>query len=185
MENTEILEFIAQAQAGRTDAFGKIYDQYSQPLFRFIRPRVQSKQQAEDLLQEIFIKAWRGLPTYQPQGGNFSSWLYRIALNAVTDHYRKNGRTAQTVEIMENMDFATSENHESSLDVSLDVSKARELLKQLPEKHRIVLELRYLSDLTIREIAGALGKSELAVRVLQHRAIKKIKSLINNNESRV
>ncbi len=176
------MEFIAQAQAGRTEAFGKIYDQYSQPLFRFIRPRVQGKQQAEDLLQEVFIKAWRGLPTYKPQGGNFSSWLYRIALNAVTDHYRKIGRSAQTVEIMENMDFATSENHEAALDIGLDALKARELLKQLPEKHRIVLELRYLSDLTIREIAGALGKSELAVRVLQHRAIKKMRSLINQKQ---
>jgi RNA polymerase sigma-70 factor (ECF subfamily) len=177
VENNDLLEFIAKAQGGQNEAFGKIYDSFSQPLFRFIHSKVQGKHQAEDLLQETFIKAWKGLPTYRPEGGNFSSWLYRIAVNTVTDHYRKTGRSLQTVEIMENIDLPTSENHEAEIDINLDALKTRELLNLLPEKYRIILELRYLSDLTIQETAKILGKSELAIRVLQHRAIKKIRLL--------
>ena len=175
MENIDLSEFITQAQAGQADSFGRLYDHFSQPIFRFIRAKVQGNEQAEDLLQETFIKAWRGLPTYRPQGGSFSGWLYRIALNAVTDYYRKTGRSVQTVEIMENVDLPAAENQEQILDSAFDAENLRGLLNQLSEKYRIVLELRFLSDLSIQETAETLGKSELAVRVLQHRALKKLR----------
>jgi RNA polymerase sigma-70 factor (ECF subfamily) len=129
------------------------------------------------LLQETFIKAWRGLQTYRPQGGSFSGWLYRIALNTVTDHYRKIGRSVQAVEIMENVDVPATENQEQILDLVFDAENLRGLLNQLPEKYRIVLELRFLGDLSIQETAEVLKKSELAIRVLQHRGLNKAKAL--------
>lgn len=180
MENNDLSELIAQAQEGRTEAFGRIFDHFSQPIFRFIRAKVQGKEQAEDLLQETFIKAWRGLPTYRPQGGSFSGWLYRIALNTVTDHYRKAARSVQTVEIMENVDVPATENQEQLLDSSLDAELLRGFLEKLPEKYRLVLELRFISDLSIKETAEILKKSELAIRVLQHRALKKLRQSAKN-----
>jgi RNA polymerase sigma-70 factor (ECF subfamily) len=180
VDNQELAKLIVQAQAGQSEAFGQIYDHFSQQLFRFVRTKVQSKEYAEDLLQETFIKAWRGLATYRPEGGSFSGWLYRIAINTVTDHYRKLDRTAQTVEIIENIDFPTNENPEKEFDAVFDSKYLRALLHKLPERYRTVLELRYLSELTVQETAEIFGKSQIAVRILQHRALKKLQSLMNN-----
>ncbi len=178
MEKDELSNHIKKAQSGSTESFGVIYDQFSQPLYRFIRAKTSGNQQAEDLLQETFIKAWKGLPLFNPDAGSFSGWLYKIALNAITDHYRKNSRIIQTVEIFDNLDAPASLNSEQDLDKNLSSEKLRQMLSQLPDNYRTVLELRFLSDLSIKETAQALNKSSLSVRMAQHRALKKLQTLI-------
>lgn len=186
MEDSNIYKFIEKAQKGDSEAFAVLYDAFSKKIFRFIRLKVQEKQRAEDLLQEVFIKVWRGLPQYQQSQGTFNAWIYRIATNAMNDYFRKIYRSPDTVELPDNFDMAlpgtvTVNPAEKALDLELSVKELKEMLNQIPDAYRTVLELRYIQDLTLEETAEVLKKSNLAVRLLQHRALKKLKAIGQKN----
>ncbi|MDZ4346963.1 MAG: sigma-70 family RNA polymerase sigma factor, partial [Candidatus Binatia bacterium] len=82
---------VEDARRGDPEAFGVLYDYYLPRIYRFVLFKVSSKEHAEDITQYAFLKAWENIRTYRPQGHAFGSWLYRIARNAVIDHYRKRG----------------------------------------------------------------------------------------------
>ncbi len=182
MNTNELTPFIEKAQHGDTEAFGKIYDLLADSLFRYIRLKVNGRQAAEDLLQETFLKAWRGLPTFRlEQGGNFSAWMYRIASNTCHDHYRRNVRQPQEVELLDDLDTPVESRDSAAIDAQIDARALAALLAKLPAHYRTILELRYLSEYSIQETAKITGKSSLAVRLIQHRAVKKLQALINHD----
>ena len=90
MNNPEELnELVQQAKYGDSAAFTHLYDYYLTPIFRFIYFRVRTKEDAEDLCQQVFVKAWKALPEFEHEGTSFSAWLYRIARNTTIDYWRK------------------------------------------------------------------------------------------------
>lgn len=174
---------IKRAQAGDSEAFAQIYDAYARKLFRYIRLKVGSRQQAEDLLQEVFVKIWRGLPGYRSDKGSFNSWAYRVAANTLNDFFRKTYRVPEALEMSEEVEYeasfwqAESRSEAKLLDLELAVNKLKQALAVLPDDYRKVLECRFLQDLTVEETAEILNRSSVAVRILQHRALKRLKSL--------
>jgi len=92
---------IKKAQKGHGESFGKLYDLYMPRIFRFIVLKVGTRQDAEDLTQQVFVNAWRHIHSFEFQGFPFSSWLYRIASNAVIDHYRTSRPTYDIEKIPE------------------------------------------------------------------------------------
>ena len=79
---------VARAKEGEAEAFGLLYDFYMPRIYRFVLFKVGRREEAEDLTQGVFLKAWEHVEAYESRGYPFSSWLYRIARNTVTDHHR-------------------------------------------------------------------------------------------------
>src|SRR6185369_14593410 len=112
----DIKVLINKVKNGDSQAFGQIYDEFAQRIFRYVKIKIQSRQEAEDVLQEVFIKAYNGLNTLNMNELNFSAWLYRIAGNTINDYFRKKYRTPQISSMDENFDVASSYSLEQSME---------------------------------------------------------------------
>src|SRR5437762_5038793 len=99
MYSMDINNLILKAKQGNAEAFGQIYDQFVRRIFKFVRLKIQNQQEAEDIVQETFVKAYKGLANLKMENLNFSAWLYRIAYNTVNDHFRKKYRTPEIMAI--------------------------------------------------------------------------------------
>lgn len=180
-KNMEIRELVSKTKQGDQDAFAQLYDQFADRIFKFIKLKVGHQQQAEDILQDTFVKAWKGAGGLKLEGLNFSAWLYRVAHNAVNDYFRKLYRRPETLELNENLDFPSGASLTEELDSHQDAQNIKQSLRALPKQYAQVLELRFIQDFTVAETAGILGKSNLSTRLLQHRALKKLKQAISEN----
>ena len=176
-------EFIEKAKAGDGTAFGRLYEHYVAQIYRFIALKVGTRQLAEDLTHEVFMSAWQKLPNFTQQGFPFSSWLYKIARNRVIDHYRTQKALVsidEEVAINEDL-FAASSRSDELFDQGLAVKKIETAMKELTSEQQEVLTLRFVNDLTPREIAEILNKREGTIRIIQHRATNKLKKILGKS----
>jgi RNA polymerase sigma-70 factor (ECF subfamily) len=173
---------INRAKQGEAEAFGKLYDQYAAKIYRFILIKTGRKADAEDLTSQVFLKAWESIHGFEFQGFPFSSWLYRIAGNSVIDYYRTFHSHQDVEEVAEAIQ--SSEDHISELDLRADTKKIQSAIRNLDPDQQTVILMRFVDELSTKEIASAIGKSEGAIRVIQHRALKNLRQLIDHHESR-
>ncbi|MBI4054137.1 MAG: RNA polymerase sigma factor [Candidatus Doudnabacteria bacterium] len=173
MESLEVL--VRNAHSGDKEAFRELYEFFADPIFRFIKLKIQSQQEAEDILQDVFLKAWLALPKFRLEQANFRAWLYRIASNAVTDNFRKRYRSPQTLELFDGFDAATTDSVAESVGLRLDAKSVRQMFSRLPANYRAVLELRFVEDFSVKETAKILKKSRLAIRLIQYRGLQKLR----------
>lgn len=174
----QIDQWVLQAQAGDSEAFGKIYDEYVTPVYRYIYYRVNSNI-AEDLTEDAFFKAWKHLKKYKKGKYPFSSWLFKIAHNLVVDHYRKN---KVPIEMIDETIEDESYGPDQKANLKLNNIRLHKLIKKLPDSYQQVIILKYINELDNTEVASAMGKSEGAIRTLQHRALEKLRSFIGNDK---
>lgn len=177
------MDLVLLAKNGDQTAFGGLYDMFSAKLYRFISIKIQNQQQAEDILQEAFIKAWKNLHLFSADEGNFQAWIYRITANCVNDYFRKIYRQPESLELNENIDRPSNENLQKAVADKLETNQLIGAFDLLPVRYKEVLELRFVQDLSLEETAKILNKSNLAVRVLQHRALKKLKEVVKETVS--
>lgn len=167
---------IAKAQQGVTEAFGELYERYHATIFRFVYLRLSSPQDAEDLTDDIFLRAWNNVHKYDERGIPFAAYLFQIARNALIDHYRKNRNPVTSIEDLNLPDVDPEpEDHVSS---RLEFQELQRRMEFLPEDYQVVLTLRFLSGLSPEETARMMNRSEGAVRVLQFRALTALKRLM-------
>jgi len=160
-------------------AFEELYKKTFVPLFRYVYFRVKNKEIAEDLLQTVFIKAWQKITSLNQQNDNLLPWLYTIARNTVIDYYRK--PKPLSLDAFENHNFAThSLNIDERLDQQDKLKKVLANLSNLSSDQQEVIILRFINDLTYKEISHILNKKEEAIRALQYRALKSLKQTIQN-----
>ncbi|MEK7641125.1 MAG: sigma-70 family RNA polymerase sigma factor [Patescibacteria group bacterium] len=179
-------KLIEQAKDGQQESFGKLYDHYITPIYRFVMVKVNHRDDAEDLTHEVFLSAWQNLKNYKFQGFPFSSWLYQIARNKVIDHYRTKKMHSSIDDVDENI-FEIVGALEKGLDTSIALETVKEAIASLSPDQQDVLVMKFVEDLNNGEIATALKKSDGAVRLLQHRAINNLKAKLissENNESK-
>lgn len=157
-------------EVGREN-FGELYDAYSQKIYRYIYYRTQHKQTTEDLTSSVFLKALEHIGRYDPTKGSFSSWLYRIAHNAVIDHYRTETHTEDIETIF---DLADDTNIERDADVSRNLARVREYLNKLNPEQRNIVIMRVWDELSYKEIADITGKSEESSRMVFSRTVRKL-----------
>ncbi|PIR05030.1 MAG: hypothetical protein COV57_01355 [Candidatus Liptonbacteria bacterium CG11_big_fil_rev_8_21_14_0_20_35_14] len=171
-------KLIQQAKQGESSAFGVLYDNYHEKIFRFVYFKVSHKEEAEDLTHQVFLNAWKNIRNYKDQNLPFSSWLYRIAKNKVIDYYRlkKNNTSLDSIKDSLHDDY----NIELATEEILNLENIRNAIKELNEDQQDVLIMRFIEDLPIKEVATSLGKTESAVKLIQLRAIKKLKNIIKN-----
>ncbi len=173
LEEKLILE---RAQKGEREAFAEIYDFYVVKIYRFVYLKVNSKEDAQDLTAEVFLKSWRYLG--EKEINNLKSLLYQIARRLVIDFYRQNrGEGRQKVDLEEVKNTLADKKADLLEKIQLDseIEEIKKSLRQLKDEYQEVVILRYVEDLSFKEIADILGKSEGTVRVLSHRALKALK----------
>jgi RNA polymerase sigma-70 factor (ECF subfamily) len=177
-QNSEDSELIKIAQEGESDAFGELYQRYAQIVFRFIYANLNNRLDAEDLTEEVFLRAWRSLSKYRQKGVPFLAYLFKIARNVLIDFYRRAGRSGGHMSIEEKQ--ITDQNPDPSETAILNIEhqEVRQTLTQLREDYRTVLVLRFLSGLTPEETGQVMGRTPGAVRILQHRALSALRSLL-------
>jgi RNA polymerase sigma-70 factor, ECF subfamily len=180
LDNEELL--INRAQNGDPDAFRVLYDHYVGPIFRFIFLKVSSKARAEDLTHDVFLAGWQKINLYQSRGLPFSSWLYRIARNKVIDHYRTN-KSHSAIEDVDESLFGIDDDASDSIDSSIKFARIKIHFDKLSPIQKDVTVMRFIEDLSHTEIAKALNKTEGAVRLIQHRAIKNLRSLLEKDDN--
>jgi RNA polymerase sigma-70 factor (ECF subfamily) len=167
------------------DAFGELYDQYYSRIFNYVLRRVANLEIAQDITSEVFFKALKNLGQFHWRNVPFSSWLYRIAINQITDYFRKGKHE------MFSLEEVSEPISNSSLSAETEVIKAEEELKKhedflilhqsisrLPIKYQDVITLRFFENKQIKEIGEILGKREGTIKSLLHRGLKKIKKLM-------
>jgi len=163
--------------------FSQIYDKYVGKIFRFIFVKVNSQEVTEDLCSETFLRCWETFKKDQKKIENIQAFLYQIARNLVVDHYREKGRTqivsADCVPIID-----PRADLEGETQVNSDLDTIKFALTGLKEDYQEVIIWHYVNDLSIQEIANLTNKSEGAVRVMLHRALKSLKNELENNENK-
>lgn len=165
---------VNKAVRGEASAFGLLYDFYQPKIYRFVVIKVGRREEAEDLTHQVFLNAWQNIKNYKSQGFPFSSWLYRIARNLVIDHYR----TAKESVSMDEVDpeyLAVPAAAHFDLENKFQLEKVRRALNKLEPDYQDVIVMRFIEDLSTKEAALIIGKSEGAVKLMQHRALKKLR----------
>lgn len=160
-----------RVKAGDPDAIGEVYTVMADRLLGYLVARVRDRQIAEDLLEQVFIKLIRKGNAIEGDAVAMKVWLFRVAFTTAMDHLRKVARRPETmVGDFGEINLACPADGPYELAVRAENRKTvRAALAHLSEDQRVVLELRYLAGLGAREIAQTLGKTEGAVRSLQHR----------------
>ncbi|MGH3502052.1 MAG: sigma-70 family RNA polymerase sigma factor [Nocardioidaceae bacterium] len=175
---TRVAALVDLAKAGDAEAFGALYDHYCAFVYRFVYYRVDGRQQAEDLVSETFFRALRSLSTFTWQGKDFGAWLITIARNLVVDHYKSaRQRLESTTDDLSSHAGMTS-GPENDVLTAMTNDVLHSALSELPAEQRECVVLRFLSGSSIAETAKALGRSEGAVKQLQHRAIRNLAKLM-------
>jgi RNA polymerase sigma-70 factor, ECF subfamily len=160
---------IKQAANGDSEAFGVLYARYLDAIYRYIYFRIGDEIEAEDITEEVFIRAWEALPNYSYGEYPFTSWLYRIARNRIIDHHRK--RKTQVLPDDELHPGGIMQSSEEKLVQKLDSADLAKAIQMLEEEEQQVVILRFVEGLSHREVAAVIGKSEGASRIIQHRAL--------------
>ncbi len=175
MDSSE-LRSIADCRAGRLAAFDPLYTLHVDAVYRFLSRRTSSKEAAEDLTSITFMKALESIRSFDPAKGELRAWLYRIARNALIDHYRDPREHAMGIEEAEEI----AGDEDSALDAArqMDARAVRKALASLKPLQREVVLLRVWERLPYKEIARITGKTEGNCKLLFFRALAQLRPLL-------
>ena len=181
-------QLVERARQGDRQAFGVIYQRYVDRVYGYVAFRVRDTSVAEDLTQEVFIQAMRALGTFDWRG-SLAPWLLKIARNTVIDHWRRMGRrpelpmsATETDDDDEDEDggrlgrlVAEEDEAVTHAEGALDRERIMNAMVCLTDLQKQVVELRFAASLSIKETAEVMGRSEGAIKNLQHHALKSLK----------
>ncbi|MFW0862386.1 MAG: RNA polymerase sigma factor [Candidatus Komeilibacteria bacterium] len=167
---------VLKSRLGNKEAFGTLYNKYINKIYRFAFYKTSSKELAEDIASQSFLKLWEKIA----QGGPIQSvqaLLYQIARNLIIDHYRSKYNTEVPLEFeLDSQAVHIDEKIHSKIDNEL----LRPAVMKLKEEYREVVVLRYIEELSISEIAKIVDKSNGNVRTLTHRALAELKKILKD-----
>ncbi len=181
MQDTEAL--VRAAQEGNLAAFGQVYEAYYLRVYRYAAARVGPGAEAEDVAQEVFLKALSSLHKFKFTGPPFAAWLFRIAHNLIIDRARHaKAASAATsgppASLEQALAVAGEHNVENQALQSLDVEALRDALDKVTKLQRQVVELRFIAGLSLAETAGVMGRKENAIKALQHSALNALRRVL-------
>ena len=149
--------------------FKEVYLTYSDKIFRYLYWHLGDTFLAEDLTSEVFLKVFKNIAKFKK--GYLQAWIYRIAKNLLIDHYR----SKKTGSLEEAAEIAVDDQLLERLDREEDVRKLQTAVAKLPENLREIVILRFFEEMSAAQVAEIIGTNEGNVRVLQFRALKKLK----------
>ena len=168
---------IDAAIAGDEAALAELYNLYFPRVYRYILARMGNPFDAEDLTEEVFLRVLDAIGRFQWREAPFSAWLFRIAHNAVISHRRKEGARGRSSPLSEALPV-DSQGPEEMVANRLVLNEVMKAADTLPEAQRRVIGYRFAAGLTVAETARAMGKGEGNVKVIQHKAIAKLREML-------
>ena len=176
MQNEESV--VQSAKQNDPNAFAELYELYFDKIYRYIVVKIGDREEAEDLTQQVFLKAHKSISSFKFKGVPFSAWLYRIAHNQIVDHLRKHTRRPDTlpddIQVSDSMDKTP----EQLIEKRMDIQQVLEAAKGLTEAQREVISLRFAGELPTARVAEIMGKSQGAIKALQHSAIISLRRML-------
>lgn len=170
---------------GDKEAFAQLYENHFDKIYRYVVLRIGNKTEAEDMTQQVFLNALRSVSTFKWKGVPFSSWLFRIAHNLVVDYMRKEKR--QTIVCLDESMVSSDCGPQLLAEQKLDTEQLIRATQKLTAAQREVISLRFAGGLSVAEAAKVMGKSEGAVKALQHSAVINLRKALSGsvpNENR-
>lgn len=156
------------------ETWSRLYEKYFPRIYRYIVVRVSDRMEAEDLTEQVFLNALEAGPSFRWRGAPVSSWLFRIARNKVID-YKRTDKSKKTLPLYENI-ISDAESPEKAVERNSEVRQLLQAVSQLTRAQRDVVELRFAGGLSVAEVARILGKSQGAVKVMQHSALAALRT---------
>ncbi|MFD2553430.1 RNA polymerase sigma factor [Sphingobacterium tabacisoli] len=181
MEDAQIIAMFADERT-REDAFSHLLKKYQQKIYWHVRRMVINHDDADDVTQDVFIKIWRNLEKFR-EDSQLYTWLYRIATNECITFLNKK-KQKQNVSLDDDNSSYLSETLADTTYFNGDKAqmKLQQALLTLPEKQRLVFNMKYFEDLKYDEISEILGTSVGALKASYHLAVKKVENFFNNND---
>jgi len=183
-EDDKDLGLVQRFQAGDSSAFDELMEKYKKRMFSYVYKSVKNWEDTEDLVQEIFVKVFQALSRWEPKA-KFSTWLYTIAHNVCIDFHRANSRKGPSYSIddediihgMPPVDDVYSDPEKVAIEKEIR-DRIQEALEQLSGRQKEVFVLYHYQGLKVREIAEVLGLAEGTVKIHQHRAMEKLRNIL-------
>ena len=183
MKSTEINESVILDRAilGDLDAFSILYEENVKKIYTYIYYRTGNTHDAEDLTARVFQRALKHIPKYKKTKVPFSAWLYRIAHNLVANWHRDSKRKKELP--LEDHTYLQSKTDmpEMQIEKSQEVEKLMDAIHKLPNDRQQLLILKYVEDLSNKEVGIIMKKSEGAIKSLYHRTLKELRQLISKD----
>jgi RNA polymerase sigma-70 factor, ECF subfamily len=177
-DTPEVVSLVNRAVADHdADAFGELYDRFVDRVYRYLYFRTGNQPEAEDLTEQVFMKAWEAIGRYRWQGRPFLAWLYRLAHNAHIDHVRAH-KPSTSLNNDERPLEVPSPSAESDLARSLDAEVLARALAQLTVEQQQVIVMKFMDGCDNEQIAQAMDKREGAIRALQMRALMSLRRVL-------
>lgn len=177
LSDSELVEMLREPRT-RREGFAVLVKQYSEKLYWKVRRIVLSHEDANDVLQNVFIKVWSNLQNFQGKS-SLSTWLYRIAINESLDFLRKQ-KLADKVSADEDVSVASRLMSDEYFDGDEVQARLQEAVARLPEVQRMVFNLKYFEEMKYSEISQILNTSEGALKASYHLAVKKITEYLHS-----
>lgn len=162
-------------------AFGELYDHYIDKIYRFIFFKVGTKEEAEDLTSDVFLKTWHYLTDARHTTvKSFSGLVYTVARSTLIDFYRKKSKRQEcSIDQIADIEIVKEDTTLAMISDSHDIKDIFAAIKTMKQNYQEVILLRFMDDLTIGEIAEVIGKNNINTRVLLHRALKLLQSIVH------
>ena len=180
--NSNALEersIVDAARAGDQVALSELYTLYFPRVYRYILARTGNTYDAEDLAEEVFMKVLEAIDRFQWREAPFSAWLFRIAHNSLISQRRKDGVRGRSGPLSDGIAL-DSQSPDDMVANRLALNEIMDAAQNLPEAQRQVITLRFAAGLSVAETARAMNKGEGNVKVIQHKAIAKLRETVRN-----
>jgi len=169
-------DLVRRATQGDQQAFAQLYEAHFDRIYRYVSIRIGDKVEAEDMTQQVFVNALHSISSFKWQGKPFTAWLFRIAHNQVVDYLRRKKRQPATL-LNESLPSRDS-NPQTVAELSLDIECLSRATQRLTKAQREVISLRFAGGLSTIEVARIMGKSQGAIKALQHSAIVTLRKVL-------
>jgi RNA polymerase sigma-70 factor, ECF subfamily len=175
-------ELVRRTIHGDVNAYGTLFDRYIEPIYQYLSFRIGDREIVEDLAEIIFIKTWETLIQNQVDIYNFKAWIYRVARNQITDHYR----TRKVHVSMDDVPYLSDPT--PSIESTIEGQEERRILlhavSKIEPQLQEILIYRFINQLSHGEIAKIMNRSESHLRVLQYRALSKLREILEKERER-
>ena len=171
-------DLVDRASKGSGEAFGQLYQMYVDRIYNYIYYKTGHAVDAEDLTEQVFIKAWEAIRRFRFEGKPFAAWLFKVARNVVIDHYRTRKNNTDLSEVVSAI--AKDGDPEASAQRRATAQVLMTAIRHLTDEQQQVILLKFVDGMDNTEISAAMGKKEGAIRALQYRALLALQRILQD-----
>ena len=179
-DQSKIESLVERAACGNFEAFGELYSVYLDKIYRYVFYQINDKMTAEDITEDVFVKAWKAIKSCKGKSNTFRSWLYRIAHNHLINTLQKSQRYTS----IEKENLVDIRDPKLEIDILLERQELAEVITCLPQNQKQVIVLKFIEGMDNREIGKIMNKSEGAVRISQMRALARLRQILSGERSK-